>query len=244
MYHKIKWKLFVFDFDGVLVDSYSRLPVIYELLAERLELGKKIGGFVQQAIALEDMEDAKCNYDRRKWWGEFLKGFGLTLREAELNELLKVFWDLRIRLTTVMGGAKELLIFLRECGSKISILCGSDGQLSMKRKRIKESGLGEFFDDILVVGEDVCNRKQGFSLLFEKFKVTGKETIFIEDKPDPINEVRSINSLIGIAKVEFGGPLKLAWSGNYVSSFKIKSLVELKQIMIGKAHEKRKIRKP
>jgi putative hydrolase of the HAD superfamily len=236
----MRWKLFVFDFDGVLVDSYSCLPVIYELLAEHLELGKKVDYFVQRAITYEDMEDAKGNYDRRKWWPAFFREFDPSFSEGSLDGLLKDFWRHRIRLTSIMEGARELLVFLKERGSKISIICGSDGQPSMKKRRIKESGLSRFFGHILIVGEDVSDRKQGFSILLEKFRVTGKETVFIEDKPDPINEVRSINNSISTFKVEFDGPLKLAWSGNCVSSFKIKSLVELKQYLaIRKMHKKR-----
>jgi len=36
------WKVFVFDFDGTLVDSYSCLPLVYEEIAEKLGLKPKV----------------------------------------------------------------------------------------------------------------------------------------------------------------------------------------------------------
>jgi putative hydrolase of the HAD superfamily len=228
---EMKWKLFVFDFDGVLVDSYSCLPLIYEHLAKRFELGKRVSDFVQRALTVEDMQDAKGNFDRRKWWPTLFGEFALDPGEAELNESLEVFWEHRIRLSTIMEGALELLVFLKERGSKTSIMCEKDGQTNMKKNRIRESGLSRFFERILIVGEDVSDRRQGFSLLFEEFQATGNETVIIEDKPSPIDEARRINNSISTVKVDFDGPLRLAWSGECVSSFRIRSLVELKSLI-------------
>jgi len=231
MLPETKWRLFVFDFDGVLVDSYSCLPLIYEHLAKRFELGTRASDFVQRALTLEDMEDAKGNFDRRKWWPTFFEEFARKCGEAELNESLEVFWEHRIRLSNVMEGARELLVFLKEGGCKMSVMCGSDGQTNMKKKRVRKSGLSRFFERILVVGEDVRDRRQGFSLLFEEFQVAGNETVFIEDKPSPIDEARSVNNSISTVKVDFGGPLRLAWSGECVSTFRIRSLVELRSLI-------------
>jgi len=53
-----KWKVFAFDFDGTLVDSYSCLPSLYEHIAERLGLKGEIKEmFVEKAIKYEDEQD-------------------------------------------------------------------------------------------------------------------------------------------------------------------------------------------
>ena len=62
-------KMFVFDFDGTLVDSYSCLPDVYKVIASFINLpSDRINDFVQRMIEKEDEQDALRNFNRDEWW--------------------------------------------------------------------------------------------------------------------------------------------------------------------------------
>ncbi|MEM5836036.1 MAG: hypothetical protein QW040_03545 [Candidatus Aenigmatarchaeota archaeon] len=65
---KNKYRICIFDFDGVLVDSYACLPSLYDFIAHHLGLKNDVKDkFIQKALAYEDEQDALGNYDWRIW---------------------------------------------------------------------------------------------------------------------------------------------------------------------------------
>lgn len=213
--------LFVFDFDGVLVDSYSCLPSIYEKLAKYF--GIKSKKFVKEGIALEDKYDAMGIYDRQKWWQTFFKKYGVM----DISNALQIFWEERIKRSKLMENCIEILEWL-EKKHILAIVAGNDGIKSMKRKRIEKSGLSPFFNDILIVGEDVNSKVDGILYLMKKYKLEERDIVFIDDKPSPINEVKNKLRNVIAMRIKYTGILKLAWKKKCNADFKIKKLEELK----------------
>ena len=93
----------------------------------------------------------------------------------------------------VKKGVEEVVeSFSGEC---LVVLSGSGGGKSMKRRRMRASGLEKYFREVVVAGEDVRDKFEGVKLLIRRFRVKPFETVFIDDKPDPINSVSKLGVL-------------------------------------------------
>lgn len=230
MPHGGGWRLFVFDFDGVLVDSYSCLPMVYEHVGG--EIGLRAGelkAFVKRMIDAEDREELVRNYDRSAWWPMVLEEFGVRLGGDRLDGLVREYWRMRGQLSERADGAVELLRWLKGRGALLAILCGSDGLRSMKRERIDASGLGGFFDDILIIGEDVASRVDGLRSLMARHGTSRDETVLIDDKPEAVNDADGIG--VATVMVTFTGPLRSAWSRECSPQHRVGSVKEIRGLV-------------
>lgn len=226
------WKVFIFDFDGVLVDSYSCLPSLYNHLARYIRLKNNVKEFIKKALEYEDEQDGIGNYNRKSWWPVLFKEFQERKDAVDLDELLRIFHEERIKQTKIIKGVINVLKWLRKKGAILIILAGNDGQSSMKKRRIEKSGLMEFFEEIFILGEDVETRKEGIKSILRKYNVSESQVIFIEDKPGPINEIQMNFKDITTVKIEFKGTLRLAWEKEKcIPSYRIKTIDELQRII-------------
>jgi len=214
-------KLVAFDFDGTLVDSYSCLPGIYREIAVILKI-EEAGRFVSLAMEMEDLNDFIENYDRRSWWPFLFSNFNVS---PDIEAILNLFTEERIRRTVRREGAVEVLMKLRD--RILVLLTGSDGIPSEKRKRILESGLLPYFDDVIIVGEDVRTRREAIERLSEKYSVKPEEIAVVDDKAGPLMEVEGLG--IMAIRIRFRGPLTLAWRD--VFPVEIEELDDLLEIL-------------
>lgn len=220
------------DFDGVLVDSYSCLPRVYERIAKCLGLvGRVVGDFVGRALDYEDFYDFLDICDRLVWWPDLLKEFGLEVGREVLSEVLDLFWKERIEGSSLLEGVEEALNCFRKMGLHLVLMAGSDGLNSMKKRRVRESELEKYFEEIVILGEDIEDRISGIRYLLSKYSVPEENVVLVDDKPAPINEVSETFGKIMAVKVEFRGPLKLAWLGECRARLRIKSLKELVKVL-------------
>jgi len=225
-------RIFIFDFDGVLVDSYSCLPLLYEHIAQYIRLKNISKEFIERALKYEDEQDAMGNYNRKRWWPMLFNDFQVDMDERELDELLHIFHKERIKQTKIIEGAIDTLKWLKIREAVSIIIAGNDGQPSMKKERIEKSGLAEFFEDIFIIGEDVKDREEGLKSIMEKYNVSESQMVFIDDKPAPINEIYRNFKNIRTIKVEFEGILKLAWEKEKcMPTYTIKTIDEIREII-------------
>lgn len=226
-------RVFIFDFDGVLVDSYSCLPAIYRLIAEKLNIPESmIEAFVDASISREDEEDYRMNYNRLSWWPELLDSFGVKLSYEELRRLAELYQMERIRRSKILPKVKEILDCLRDMGKILVIVAGSDGIRGEKKKRIEASGLAQYFNEIIIVGDNVPTREEAIRLVLNKYGVKQDEVVVIDDKPQPINTVKRAFPDIFAVRVNFETILRKAWIGDAMADATIGGLYELFDILI------------
>lgn len=222
-------RMFVFDFDGTLVDSYGCLQEVYRLIASFVNLpGDKINNFVQKMIEKEDEQDALGNFNRDEWWPAVFNQFNIDISKDKLIRLIELYWLERAKKSRIIGDCKDTLYWFRRRGI-MAIVCGSDGRYGNKKERIRLSGLEKFFDDIIIVGEDVQSWKEGIRLLKDKYNIEEDKIIVFDDKPFPINEISRDMNAIKTVKIEFKGILKAAWNKKCNPTWQFKTIEEFRE---------------
>ncbi|MEM2744564.1 MAG: HAD hydrolase-like protein, partial [Nitrososphaerota archaeon] len=150
------WKLFAFDFDGTLVDSYSCLNNVWKKVGKNLGLkNKDLNNFIKIALKEEDKGDLLKKYDRSIYIKNALNKLGYSEKEFNLKKAVMIYWKERTYGTKILSCSIKLFNFLKNKNRIITSVSESDGLPSLKKNRIKASGLANFFNDIIIVGEDV-----------------------------------------------------------------------------------------
>jgi putative hydrolase of the HAD superfamily len=186
----------IFDFDGTLIDSYTQRKFAH------LEVCKFLSNYINkrelefdQKMMLEliskieiEMSDGR-EWDRNVWWKEVLKrclGRNIQIPSAILTDVSLIYWNTIKEKSFVYPGIKDLLRVLKQRGVLLGLLSDTDGLKGMKSKRIADSGLSEFFDAILIAGEDtkeVKPHKQPFIKIAKLLRVPLEKCIFVGDNP-------------------------------------------------------------
>lgn len=185
----------IFDFDGTLVESHPRRNVAHSKVCEVLlkHLNSK-GSIIREVLSnlISQMEiemNQKHIYDRDIWWKDAVKRYfskDISISESTLLELTNIYWQTVIDESLVFPGVEHLLQSLKQKQILLGIISDTDGLKGMKAKRITESGLREFFDQILVPGEDTPETKpskQPFVKICELLGVAPENCVHIGDNP-------------------------------------------------------------
>lgn len=183
-------RLVSLDFDGTLVDSYSRMREVLEVLllylgvpAEMLDLvcdsalgewlERERRGGMDYARLLELLTEAAAR-----------AGIAVAGERREFEELLL---EARTLASSPMPCAEELLSALKGRGKVVACVSGGDGVPSMKRRRLEASGLAKFLDEVVVVGEDAPSLVDALASLAAKHGLSRAEVVHVDDRPSQAN---------------------------------------------------------
>jgi len=128
-------------------------------------------------------------YDRNIWWKEAVKRYfskDISISESTLTELTTLYWQTVSDESKVFPGAKYLLISLKQKGIQLGLMSDTDGLDGMKAQRIEDAGLVDYFDAIIIPGEDTKETKpstQPFIKICEILGVAPENSIHIGDNP-------------------------------------------------------------
>jgi phosphoglycolate phosphatase-like HAD superfamily hydrolase len=221
-------RMFVFDFDGTLVDSYACLPDVYKFIASFIDLPHdKINEFINKMIENEDRQDALGNYNRHEWWPNVFRHFNINLSEDKLIQLIVIYWRERADKSKVIGDCKDTLCWFRKKGI-LAIVCTGDGKYGNKKERIRQSGLEKLFDDIIIVGEDVQTESQAIMSLKNEYNIDDAKITVFDDKPSPLNELSNNMKNVKTVKIEFESILKSAWLEKCNFTYRFNTIDEFK----------------
>jgi len=224
-----------YDFDGVLVDSYSCLPIVYRLVADRIGVvGKNV--FVESMLYLEDLMDYYGVWDRREWWRFLVRNSGM-LAGVDIDSIVDLYWSLRIRYSHVMPNATCVLERLNNMGIDLYIVSGMDDTVEGKIRRIRESGLTRYFRDVIVYGVygEFKDVRQALSYLVDQ--CGSRQIYYVDDKIVNLNRLAKL----GINLVNYlyrpPYPRAFAWTvepaGDYMTIYDHLDLVRFLDRVVG-----------
>jgi len=221
-----------FDFDGVLVDSYSCLPKIYETIAKEIGI-KDVKSFIRVMLNFEDIMDYFGIWDRRLWFSLILRSS--KIRNSDTEKLVSTYWNLRIRHSIVKSESIEVLKKLNAMKIPTYIVSGSDGIPGMKYRRVVASGLDKLVRDVLVYSVYEKVRSLAEALLKIKEKHLAAKVFYVDDKPKNLVEASKVKVNTVLYKYKPPLPTSYAWKGRKPkSTTEIRSLREILTILCKK----------
>jgi len=219
----------VFDFDGVLVDSYSCLPKIYETIAREIGI-KDVKSFIRVMLNFEDIMDYFGIWDRRLWFNLILHSPKIHNLDAE--KLVFTYWNLRVKYSIVKSESIEVLKKLNAMKIPTYIVSGSDGIPGMKYRRVKASGLDKLVKDVLVYGVYEKIRSLTEALLEIKEKHLAAKIFYVDDKSKNLAEASKVKVNTVLYKYKPPLPTSYAWkSRKPKNAAEIRSLREILAIL-------------
>jgi len=185
-------KVVSFDFDGTLVDSYSYMKDVLELML--LHMGtppnmlQMVSGRAFQKWLERESENAMNYAELADLLLDSARESGIQLPPPppDFNELLL---EARIRATQPYPCALQLLRTLKERGKILVKVSGDDGIPGFKRQRLEASGLLRLFDRVVVVPEDSPSRIDALLAIAEEFKADASEVMHVDDRREVAQQV-------------------------------------------------------
>jgi HAD superfamily hydrolase (TIGR01662 family) len=185
----------VFDFDGTLADSYSRRDQAHERVSEYLSTLLDDYGYVAHSEDLfDDIAEAEkesmseSKWDRDQWWMDILTNYGFRDPPADrIREATEIYWDKTIEETDIYPGVEKMLDRLHSAAVPVGLISDTDGLDGMKNRRITQSGLSEYFDTVVVAGEDTAEPKpspEPFRRVASQLDVDPGTCLYVGDNPN------------------------------------------------------------
>ncbi|MEM2637522.1 MAG: HAD family hydrolase, partial [Candidatus Korarchaeota archaeon] len=126
-------------------------------------------------------------YSRNIWWKLFFTALGMDEpKDKELEARTREYWEIVCEKMKLYPDAIETLESLRKKSIKLGIVTDTDGTPGLKYGRIKSLGIFDYFDTVVVAGEDTKHTKpdpEPFLLAARRLSVEPKECIMVGDKP-------------------------------------------------------------
>ena len=233
-----QFKLVYFDFDQTIINSGVGFSAAYIKLAEEFKsILKKQGLQLDTEIILNKIlaKDKEFNknkfYNRDLWWNPILKEFNVKqeLKQDELKRITEIYWNTVIENTEPYPDTFEILDYLKDKYT-LALISDTDGLKGMKNIRIQKSNIAQYFDYIIVPGDDTKSVKPNPEPFLQiakmaKVKPSKKECIMVGDKP--FTDIKGAKNA-GFTTVLI---LRTDWKVDPVPDHLIKELLELKKIL-------------
>ena len=187
-----KVKVVSFDFDGTLVDSYSYMKDVLELMLLHMGAPPNMLQMISERAFqkwLDRERENAMNYAELA--GLLLEsaresGVQLPPPPPDFNELLL---EARIRATQPYPCALQLLRHLKGEGRVVVAVSGDDGIPGFKRQRLEASGLLRFFDKVVVIPADAPSRIDALLAVAEEFNADPSEVVHVDDRREVAQQV-------------------------------------------------------
>jgi len=220
-----RFRIWLLDFDGVLVDSYTCLPRVYEKIAHEIRLHENdIQKFVELCMKEEEKMEKREEYNRRKALINVLCEMNMKYETLDIDYLIELYWRERMKGSFLIDGVIETLNYLYRITTLV-IVCGSDFWKDMKRQRINASGLSKFFREIIIIEEDFPDFFSAINYLRDKYFAKPDNMIIVNDRPSVICKTKKTGIIT--ARVRSHPFLEKLFENNCNPDFEADNLHEL-----------------
>lgn len=204
--------------DGVLIDSYRGIKIFYTKTLPSLKGFDRVDG---EVLYWYEMYSEGLGVLRSEWWPRRLT----WLSRRELEELMEKYWEVRIKYSRPIPGAKYVLRRLRSMGVFLGSVSYRDDIPGLKIERMKMFDLDKYFDDILIVGDHVKTRSEGLRVLRDKHML-GK-VYYVDDKPGNLWRIKRVEPWVLTINYRFQYKPSYPWDIPYTGDYMIYSLPEI-----------------
>lgn len=230
-------KAVFFDLDETLIDAPRGLEASHEAVAEKLcdyffvsdseinqkEISRKLSDF-------DDRMNLKRFYNRDLWWPEFISELDIDREfdSSQIEDLSRTYWKTYIEAAVPYPDSKSILEYLSEEGYRLGLVTDTDGSEVSKRKRISEYDFSDYFEVIVIGGEDTPGTKphsEPFELAASKLSLSPEECVMVGDKP--FTDIKGANS-VGMVTILVK---RRDWGVEEDPDFTIERLGDLKDLL-------------
>mgnify|MGYP000722274736 CR=1 FL=1 len=218
--------LIIFDFDGVLADTYIVDGEFYEWMKKRL--GIEYDFFTNVMLYYEYLFDA-LSVPHYVWWPKVLEKMGIDATTDFIDEAVCELWYLRTTRARIDPKIPGYLKLLVDKGHILSIVAGCDEIHGLKHDRILFTGMEKYFSDIIIVGETkgIDTKWSAVKHLMNKYDLSSNETVYVDDKPEAIMEVKIKTNVKTIQLVDRRYLDKVPWMHPFRADYIVYSFDEL-----------------
>lgn len=230
-------KAVLFDFDETLIDAIEGLEAAHGAIAGKLcdYFSSEASGLSSKDISekLSDFDDRmnfERRYDRDLWWPGFIDELGIRgdLSRSQIEGLTKIYWEAYAEAAGPYPSTSSTLKYLDEKGYVLGIVTDTDGSGIPKRERISRFDFSNFFDVIVVGGDDTPRSKPDpgpFELAASDLGMEPGECVMVGDKP--FTDIRGAKS-VGMRTILLK---RRDWGVEENPDFTVESLDDLKELL-------------
>ncbi|HII61640.1 HAD-IA family hydrolase [Pyrococcus horikoshii] len=165
--------IIAFDFDGTLVDSYSCIEEAFYRALRRTYPWFPGKRYMAKLLTKIELQFERPRFGRHS-------GKIKAPMKIFQGKFARIWFEERAKLTKPLEGAREVLKELKREGHIVISFSAEDFIPGVKEYRLRQSGLYDIFDDVIIFGHGV-SIKEAFRLVREKY---GNETfVWVDDKP-------------------------------------------------------------
>ncbi len=188
-------KLVVFDLDQTVINSKNGFDAAFEKIKSELQrflehngIDKQVEHYSAQLWERIGAFDKQGQFNRDIWWNlllEVLEVSEVHFTEEESKQVTQVYWDTTIKFTELYPDTLEVLNYLKGKYT-LGLLTDTDGTPGIKQIRLERSKIIDFFDGIMIAGEDVPEIKPDpnpFLKLAEHLGISPPNSVMVGDKP-------------------------------------------------------------
>ena len=175
-----------FDYDGTLANTISAMKEATKMIIKNISsvTGISYNELHKQFTLISEHFSRKGNYNRHLWIKETLKHFNINMKDHEIVKLVREYWGFVAKNTRLYDEAMEVLVQLKRKGYMVAILTNTDGSYGIKRRRILKVFPKNFFDAIIVAGDDTEEPKphvEAFYMLAKTLNVEPEKIMHVGD---------------------------------------------------------------
>jgi HAD superfamily hydrolase (TIGR01509 family) len=185
-------KAIIFDFDDTVEDFKSAREQAHMKIAEMLL--ERHGIFEPTTVKLLEEIDREAShrgmgadiaaFDRHPWFERLFKTLGISVTADDIDAMVNAYWTYITDAVKPMPYAAETLAELKKC-YKTALMSDSDGDREIKMRRVRKTGLGQYFD-VLMTSDEIGRNKPNeefYSKILSALGVKSGECVMVGDKP-------------------------------------------------------------
>lgn len=185
----------IFDLDETLIDAQRGLKSAHERVADLLQKFLRENGKNTEKSKIETtirrMDDAfnrQIMYDRNLWWQKILEelGYRKILPKPYIKKITSEYWKIYEEASVPYPDAISTLEYLKKETYKLGLVTDDDGTVGFKRRRILNLSFKDFFEAVVVAGDEAAERKPSplpFLLIADKLGAPPRRCVMVGDKP-------------------------------------------------------------